>query len=234
MVIRILLASVALAALAACSSEQPLPPTDMVKSIHVEHVRVQYAAAFAPGVSELPAPEVRRLDTFLDQAGMLPGDRVLVSAPTDDPLAGARTGRLASLLARHGLGIEPVPPPPGGIEPNRVLVLVDRYVAVPPACPDWSEDPSGSHTNTVTSSNYGCATLSNLAQMVVNPRDLVTGRTMGPADGDPAADFVMRYRTGTVKPFSGSSASGGGGSSSSSTSSSGMSSSTSSSAPASQ
>ncbi len=236
MVIRILLASAALAALAACSSEQPLPPPDMVKSIHVEHVRVQYAAAFAPGVSELPAPEVTRLDTFLDQAGMLPGDRVFVSAPTNDPLAGARTGRLASLLARHGLGIEPVPPPPGGIEPNRVLVLVDRYVAVPPACPDWSDDPSGSHSNNVTSSNYGCATLSDLgadgrqsARSRHRPHD-------GPGGRGPRGQLrdALSHRHGQAAErlvcFGASS----GGSSSSSTSSSGMSSSASSSAPASQ
>jgi pilus assembly protein CpaD len=225
MLIRTLFALIALAALADCSSEQPLPPpADMGKSIRVEHVRVQYAAAFAPGVSELPAPEVARLEAFLDQAGMTPGDRVFVAAATGDPLASARTGRIAGLLARHGLGVEPVPAPPG-LEPNHVAVLVDRYIAVAPACPDWSDDPSGSHSNNITSSNYGCATLNNLAQMIANPRDLDTGRELGPAAGDPAADAVERYRTGTVKPFSGGSASGGsgGGASSSSGGSSGAS-----------
>ncbi len=216
MLIRTLFALAALAALAACSSEPTLPPpADTGKSIRVEHVRVQYAAAFAPGVSDLPAPEVARLDAFLDQSGMRPGDRAFVAGAPSDPLASARTGRIASLLARHGLGVEPVPPPPG-LEPNHVAILVDRYVAVPPACPDWSDDPTGSHSNNVTSSNYGCATLSDLSLMIDNPRDLDTGRELGPAAADPAADAVERYRTGTVKPFSGGSASSGGGSTSSS------------------
>jgi pilus assembly protein CpaD len=221
MVIRLFLMLAALLALAACESKPDLPPADMAKSINVQHVRVQYAAAFAPGVSDLSASEVTRLNTFLDQADMLPGDKVFLAAPAGDPLATARTGRIVSLLARHGLGAEPVPLPPGGVEPNHVVVLVDRYVAVPPACPDWSEDPTGTHDN-VTGSNYGCATLNDLAQMIANPHDLVTGEQMGPAEGDPAADSVLRYRTGTVLPFSGSSASGTTSGSSSSSTSSGM------------
>ncbi|HUK60164.1 MAG TPA: CpaD family pilus assembly lipoprotein [Stellaceae bacterium] len=227
MLIRTLIALAALAALTDCSSEQPLPPpAEMGKSIRVEHVRVQYAAAFAPGVTDLPASEATRLNAFLDQAGMLPGDRAFVAAAPGDPLASQRTGRIASLLARHGLGAEPVPPPPG-LDPNHVAVLVDRYVAIPPACPDWSDDPAGSHSNSVTSSNYGCATLSNFAQMIANPRDLTTGRQLGPEAGDPAADAVERYRTGAVKPLSSgassSSSGASGGASSSSGGSSGMS-----------
>jgi len=213
MVMRSLLALAALAALAACSSEPPLPPAQTAKAIRVEHVRVKYAAAFAPGESQLPPTEATRLNTFLDQSGMAPGDRAYVAASSSDPLASARVGRIASLLALHGLGIEPVAPPPGGIEPNQVLVLVDRYVAEPPACPDWSDDPSGTHDNT-TSSNYGCATLNNLAQMIANPRDLDEGRDLAPANGDVSADAMLRYRTGAVLPLSSQSASGGASSSS--------------------
>ncbi len=211
----------ALLALAACAPAALEPPPDLAKSIHVDHVRVQYAAAFAPGSSEMQPAEAARLETFLDQAGALPGDRVFIAAPSGDPLASARTGRIATLLARHGLGAEPVAPP-DGVAPNHVLVLVDRYVAMAPACPDWSQTPWGMHDNT-NSSNFGCATLSDLSLMVANPRDLVTGRTLGPADGEPAADAVMRYRTGAVKALSGASASSGAQSGASTSSSAGMS-----------
>ena len=208
----------AILALAACAPQQAIQvPPDVAKTIHVNRVRVQYAAAFAPGTSDMQPGEPARLETFLDQTGTQPGDKVFLAASSGDPLASARTGRIAALLARHGLGVEPVAPPEG-VEPNHVLVLVDRYVAMAPACPDWSQEAWGDHDNE-PSSNFGCATATDFALMIANPRDLVQGRALGPADGDPAADAVMRYRTGTVKALSGASASSGAGSGTSSSSS---------------
>jgi pilus assembly protein CpaD len=193
--------------LASCGGASDLPPAEMPKAIHVEHVRVQYDAAFAPGTADLPPAQAAGLDNFLDRSNVRPSDPVYVATAAGDPLAAERGGRVALLLARRGLAAVSIAPPPSGVLPNHVLVLADRYVATPPACPDWSDDPSGSHSN-VTSSNYGCATMTDLSLMIDNPRDLVTGRELGPAAGDPAADAMARYRTGTVKPFGGGAASG--------------------------
>ncbi len=193
--------------LASCGGAPDLPPAEMPKAIHVEHVRVQYDAAFATGTADLPPAQAAGLDNFLDRSHVRPSDPVYIATAAGDPLAAERAGRVALLLARRGLAAVSIAPPPSGVLPNHVLVLADRYVATPPACPDWSDDPSGSHSN-VASSNYGCATMTDLSLMIDNPRDLVTGRELGPAAGDPAADAVARYRTGTVKTFGGGAASG--------------------------
>ena len=45
----------------------------------------------------------------------------------------------------------------------------------------------------------GCnATATNLAHMVAEPRDLVRGRELGPADGIREAEAIVRYREGKV------------------------------------
>jgi pilus assembly protein CpaD len=191
--------------LAACTPPQSSDDNDftsfsMTKPIHVERVRVQYSAAFAPGKSDLPYDEALHLETFLDQAGVRPNDRVFVSSPAGDPLAGAREGRIAALLDHRTVGVVPLSAPPSGVAANHVLIQVDRYVATPPRCPNWSGSPETGHGNQ-PSSNVGCADATNLAEMIDNPRDLMMGRDMGPADAEPGLNAINRYRTDQVKPF---------------------------------
>ena len=73
-------------------------------------------------------------------------------------------------------------------------------VVVEPNCPDWSR-PSAAHPANLPTSNLGCATSLNLVRMVADPRDLVRGATLGPADGRRAADAVSRYRADDIKPL---------------------------------
>jgi pilus assembly protein CpaD len=192
-------------AVAGCAMQQAtpeMPVSDTTKSLHVERVRVQLATAFAPGQSNLSVDETERLETFLDQAGLRPNDKVYVAASGSDPLSTARLHRLSALLSERGLGFEEVAPPPAGVRPNHLLLMVDRYVVTAPPCPNWSDSPATPHTN-VPDSDFGCATLSNLALMVANPRDLLVGRTLGPADADHATGAIERYRSDRVKPLLG-------------------------------
>jgi pilus assembly protein CpaD len=76
-------------------------------------------------------------------------------------------------------------------------VVVERYVATGPKCPDWSQPDADRLTNELPS-DFGCATAANLAAMAVDPHDLIAGRTMGPVVGDPASRPVAQYRNGEV------------------------------------
>lgn len=197
----LLVTTIFAAALAGCAApDLDIAPAETGKTINVERVRVQFSPAYAPGGTELPVAETRRLETFLDQARLRPNDRVYVASAAGDPLAAARIGRLGAQLARRGIGLEQVAPPPAGVQPNHVMLMADRYIATPPACPDWSGSPATPHVNT-QSSNFGCATMNNLALMVDNPRDLMMGQELGPAGAEPAIDAVKRYRAGQVKPL---------------------------------
>jgi pilus assembly protein CpaD len=48
---------------------------------------------------------------------------------------------------------------------------------------------------------WGCATYSNLAAQVVNPKDLFSPDPLGPTDANVAASAVRRYRTDKVTPL---------------------------------
>jgi pilus assembly protein CpaD len=201
MVMRPLALVIVALSLAACggTAAPDIAPPNPVSSLHVDRVRVQYSAAFAPRSSELPYTESMRLETFLDQAGLRPDDRVYIASPSGDALATARTERIKSLLARRGVGAVAVEPP-AGLAPDHIVVLADRYVVTPPSCPEWSDSGETGHGN-MPNSNFGCATLSNFALMLDNPRDVMSGRKLGPADAEPAIEAVQRLRTGLVKPL---------------------------------
>ncbi len=62
----------------------------------------------------------------------------------------------------------------GQIAPGTVRVVVTRMAAKVPGCPDNSR-PAEYTFEASTSSNYGCATNSNLAAMIADPADLVRG-----------------------------------------------------------
>jgi pilus assembly protein CpaD len=201
MIVALMLAACAGPQEAAMAPDQPPTPTP-----HVDRVRVELSTAFAPASTELPPGEATRLETFLDQAEVRPNDIAFVATRPGDPLAQARIGRIKSLLAMRGVGVQQVAPPSSGVAFDHVVLTVDRYVATAPACPDWSGSPATPHTNT-PSSNFGCATATDFALMLDNPRDLVMGRTLAPADSLPAIDAVQRYHAGKVKPLLGGSSS---------------------------
>src|SRR3546814_14290905 len=68
--------------------------------------------------------------------------------------------------------------------------------------PDWSTK-SSINFNNATSSNYGCATNSNLAAMVADPNDLIKGATDTRNDTAAATRPVRTYREKTQTGASG-------------------------------
>jgi pilus assembly protein CpaD len=82
---------------------------------------------------------------------------------------------------------------------NHAIVGIGRYTVTLPPCPNWSSPPGAAYTN-AHNSNWGCAAATNLGLMVANPADLVSGRTLAPADGQPAVMAVQRYLNDRIKP----------------------------------
>ena len=67
-----------------------------------------------------------------------------------------------------------------------------------PSCPDWSKESTGDSANRVTS-NFRCATESNLGLMVANPEVLIRGTHTGPADGEAITVGIESYRKGEIE-----------------------------------
>ena len=196
-------------ALAGCT-----PPTSewtdaqVPKKLHIDFVRLQHSAAFTPGSAELAEGAAEDLAAFLDHADMTADDHVYFEPASNDGLTAGRIGQLARTIGQRGIGAATLPPSAKDVPADHMMVIVERYVVTPPNCPNWSKPAyGGDHGNTMPS-NYGCADATNLGLMVADPRDLVIGRTLGPAEGDPAIAGMARYRECKVKPLNPTSTSG--------------------------
>lgn len=70
-----------------------------------------------------------------------------------------------------------------------------RYIAQGPHCGVWPENLAREDRN-LNYHNFGCAQQANLAAMIANPADLVTPRTMDPADPERRSVVIDKYRQG--------------------------------------
>jgi pilus assembly protein CpaD len=180
--------------LAACvteysKSEAPAP-------LQVDGAQSRLEIAFAGGSDRLSPGEARRLDGLVLAGNIRPADRVAIAAAGPPGLAERRSAAISSELLRYGIvastvALDTVPA-------NRAIVSVGRYTVTLPSCPNWSQSLSYEFTNAF-SSNYGCANTTNLGLMVASPADLVSGRTLAPADGQPAVAAVERYMNDRIK-----------------------------------
>jgi pilus assembly protein CpaD len=84
------------------------------------------------------------------------------------------------------------PLPAGAVPPGTVRVVASRSTASVPGCPNWAPAEIAATGN--TSSNYGCATNSNLAAMIANPNDLVQGQDGSAQGAATATRAINSYR----------------------------------------
>ncbi|HUD28355.1 MAG TPA: CpaD family pilus assembly protein [Novosphingobium sp.] len=157
-------------ALAGCGG---VPSNRSMNSVHQPVVeRTDYTLDVTTSGSGLAYGEQARLAGWFDAMGLKYGDRVTI----DDPSGSAATRSVVEALAsRHGILLgEAAPQTAGYVTTGTARVIVTRSRASVPSCPDWSAKSDFNPTNGL-SSNYGCATNTNLAAMVANPEDLVRG-----------------------------------------------------------
>jgi pilus assembly protein CpaD len=180
--------------LAACVTEYS--KSEAPVALQVDGAQSRLEIAFAGGSDRLSPGEARRLDGLVLAGNIRPADRVAIAAAGPPGLAERRSAAISSELLRYGIvastvALDTVPT-------NRAIVSVGRYTVTLPSCPNWSQSLSYEFTNAF-SSNYGCANTTNLGLMVASPADLVSGRTLAPADGQPAVAAVERYMNDRIK-----------------------------------
>lgn len=202
-----------------------VPPSTTTASLpqpQVAEVELLHTVYFDTNIAELRPEEERALREFVRLTDeRLSIDQIVVghadvrgSDAYNDPLSTRRAASVASLLESEGIPADRISRQALGrrfpVEAaeqatswqlsRRVEILARGVVVVEPRCPDWSR-PSAWHPDNLPTSNFGCATTVNLMRMVADPRDLIRGSDLGPADGTREADSVNRYRTDEVKPL---------------------------------
>lgn len=157
-------------ALAGCGG---IPTNRSMNSIHQPVVeRVNYTLDVTAGPGGLSFPEQRRLAGWFEAMDLRYGDRIAVDDPTQNE---ANAAAVQAIASSYGILLSPdAPATPGQINAGTVRVVVIRSKAHVPGCPDWSANSDFNFNNAV-SSNYGCATNSNIAAMVADPEHLIRG-----------------------------------------------------------
>jgi len=181
--------------LAACVAEYS--KSEAPDTLRVDGANSRRELAFGTGSASLAPGELRKLDGWVLGGNIRPADRVEVAAGGPPGLAEQRAGAISRELLRYGIVTQTLVI--DGVPANRAIVSVGRYAVTLPTCPNWSQSQSYDFTNAFTS-NYGCATATNLGLMVASPGDLVSGRQFSGADAQPATAAVQRYLTDRVKP----------------------------------
>jgi pilus biogenesis lipoprotein CpaD len=190
------------------------------KRLEVDQAVYRHSVYFETDRAELTGAQRDRLLAFLDSVQPSGQDLLRIEGHADEratdlynlELASRRIQAVEEFLREHGHGGievttaaygEAVPAVEGGAPDawqrnRRAELILERYLVTLPACPDWSRR-SGTDFANLPHSNHGCATESNLGLMIAEPRDLVRGRGLGPADGTHQAEAIVRYRTDEVK-----------------------------------
>jgi pilus assembly protein CpaD len=198
--------------LAACVTEYS--KSEAPAALQVDGAQSRVDLSFVPGSARLARADA--IQQLVSAGRIRPADRVTIAASGSPSLAEQRVTAISRELLAYGIVADTSPLET--VPANHAIVGIGRYAVTLPPCPNWSQSLSADFTNAFTS-NYGCANATNLGLMVASPADLVSGRSLAPADGQPAATAVQNYLnnkfkplpTPTASPFAASAGGGGGG-----------------------
>jgi pilus assembly protein CpaD len=170
----------------------------------------KHQVGFPPGQAAPAAGQDQKLEAFLSRVGIGYGDEVFLMAPIPEgispeeasQLTKQRSESVARILARNDIEAKGLMRSVGETRSSddTITVVVRRHVVTLPGCPDWTGDPKDTHSNQ-PSSNWSCATATNLGMMVADPGDLARGRQPSYVDGEFVAGSVERYRKGETAPL---------------------------------
>jgi pilus assembly protein CpaD len=189
------LAASVLAAVGCAPQTSQWSTVEAPKENKVSLIRFSHSVKFRANEDRMSGPEATRLAGFMRDQNVGYGDQILL-IPGNSALAQRRQESVATAFVRGGLRVmRDVQIDGVALDPNEVRIVVGRHVVTPPPCPNWSKRPDEDFGNT-PSGNIGCATATNLGQMVANPSDLLSGQPTSPADGELSAFRVESYRHG--------------------------------------
>jgi pilus assembly protein CpaD len=129
---------------------------------------------------KLSASEDASLAAFAAASGLSYADRLTLRVSEANMAADYRHA-LNTVLGRFGLAVGNVEAATG-LPSGIAMLAVSRPTVTLPDC-GVHDGPHTFNVNNENMSNYGCAVRSNLAAMVANPADLISGNRL---DGQPA------------------------------------------------
>jgi pilus assembly protein CpaD len=154
--------------------------------------RSDFVLDIAAAGGGVPSSERARLADWFYSLDLRYGDRVYIDEQGySDP---RNRDDIAAVASDYGVLLsEGAPLSAGSAAPGLLRVIVSRTRASVPGCPIWEDQTVGAPET--TSTNFGCATNSNLATMIADPNDLVRGQSSdGTRDSIQGSKAVKNYR----------------------------------------
>lgn len=189
--ILVVLSGLALATLPGCTTAPGIDVSERARPTRIDHVSRTLQIAPQQPLRDADAAELGRAVAAFGPAEAV---HASISVPTN-------TSPAARDALRRQLIVNGVPPTNIIVTTGAARdaeVTLHRYVATPPECRNFSLDLNRSAIEN-SGPRGGCTNERNLTLMVEDPRDLVRGRSIGPADPDQTSNAVNRYRTDKVK-----------------------------------
>jgi pilus assembly protein CpaD len=207
--LRVSLAVALLAAASACAPgpfarRDPPVPAEAKANFVALTARTE-RVAFEPGRTALGGDRLRDFRTRMAPSVLGRGHLVLVAPDAPgDAVSEARADWTVAALQGAGVSVMRAAAPVSGAaageaDRNGVTVEIQRARVEAPACEAYPRALHARVDETASRRPLGCATTANLGLMVAEPVDLVTGRSMGPADSAPTVKGVEKYRSGGAK-----------------------------------
>jgi pilus assembly protein CpaD len=171
--------------------------------IAVRQGEITLDLAVFPGSSGLNESQKAKVSNFLADYKSQSSDRLLIRAPSGGPneTAAMRAyDQVRKELRKAGINPRSVALEPyfGNGDPAApVRLSYLQFIAVPPDCPDWSEN-IGRDPKNMPWPNKGCASQRNLAAMVANPEDLIRPRGETPRPGERRDAVWGKYTAGDM------------------------------------
>lgn len=172
-------------------------PAETPNELEVQWVTHEHSVSFAGSANLLTNQEARSLDRFLGEIDLRPSDRLFVDVgpKTGDVVSDKRVGVINDQLRHYVPNAQALVISGEKGTVSSIRLIIGRYVALPPNCPNLSK-PSATNPGNFNDSNFGCSTQRNLGLMLADPGDLLRGRTLGPADGEALSRSFRAYRAG--------------------------------------
>ncbi|HLN24714.1 MAG TPA: CpaD family pilus assembly lipoprotein [Patescibacteria group bacterium] len=185
--------------LTACFPNQvPVKPLPTVAEIPVsEHVDSVELSIFAT-----PAQMRSQLGQLVVRLGQPQHMLVRLQPHGDDVVAAAAAKQAGTVM--HDLGILPsnlaISPPVEGAA-GTLVVTASRMVASAPNCPSMARQSFTTTPSERPIFAFGCANLSNLAEMIDDPRDLIDPAPYAGPRGVTEVDAIRRFNDNKTTPL---------------------------------
>lgn len=163
-----------------------------IKLPQVSQSQIVHVVRFAPG-GGFAAGEEAALAAFFRLTGIGYGDRLHLEDPAPEGAEG-RYSAVATVAGRFGLPLQPraLAAAAAPLRAGEARLVVTRATAAVEGCPDWTRGHTPNWNNEA-SSNYGCATNSNLAAMLADKNDLLEGQELANQNAAAVAKPVSGY-----------------------------------------